>query len=409
MLKSKPSSKDVLDTRLHGTRTSAFMNELFSNSAHFLILKSLSDLILIGWASFITDPTEYLLALAMLVQAWDLSRPSAHRFWGNLTGVTVYTALDLPVDGLEFFQNPTHIVFWLFSLVIATLQGLRFHWATGAKCWIIPLESLARTLMVVACYIVIGLNDRAMSPLQQILKFKLSDEHWFLLWSMVLVGLLLGLQSLQITEQRQQLQETAGVLRNMAEWGMGSHAVAAAVHNPEALAFHKCERTIIFMDIRGFTAWCEQRKPDTVAAVLNKYYRSVEPAAAQHLPLRITFTADEVMAIYATPQQGVAAARDMRQAALQTLTPYKIGAGCAVHCGSVVEGLFGSEGVRTYTVIGDVVNTAKRLETATPAGEITVSDALYQALGKELAVEPCKPIVAKGKTEAIVAWRLLPS
>jgi class 3 adenylate cyclase len=181
------------------------------------------------------------------------------------------------------------------------------------------------------------------------------------------------------------------------------------VHNPEALAFHKCERTIIFMDIRGFTAWCEQTKPDTVAAVLNKYYRSVEPAAAQHLPLRITFTADEVMAIYATPQQGVAAARDMRQAALQTLTPYKIGAGCAVHCGSVVEGLFGSEGVRTYTVIGDVVNTAKRLETATPAGEITVSDALYQALGKELAVEPCKPIVAKGKTEAIVAWRLLPS
>ncbi|MCC3477304.1 MAG: adenylate/guanylate cyclase domain-containing protein [Microcoleus sp. PH2017_12_PCY_D_A] len=173
------------------------------------------------------------------------------------------------------------------------------------------------------------------------------------------------------------------------------------------LAFQKCDRTILFMDIRGFTSWCEKTSPETVAAVLNEYYRCVEPAAAKFQPLRITFTADEIMAIYATPQQGIAAAKSMSKAALEMLELYGIGAGCGVHCGSVIEGLFGGADVRTYTVIGDVVNTAKRLESATPGGAITISDAVYQGMSQRLTVEPCEPIAAKGKTAALIAWRLI--
>ena len=67
----------------------------------------------------------------------------------------------------------------------------------------------------------------------------------------------------------------------MAEWGMGSHVVDTALNNPAGLAFQKCDRTILFMDIRGFTSWCEKTSPETVAAVLNEYYCCVEPAAAK--------------------------------------------------------------------------------------------------------------------------------
>jgi adenylate cyclase len=299
--KSSLKSKNLWDNRLQGSRTSAFLSEVLSNSGHFFILKFLSDLILDGFFKFITDPTEYLLIVAMLIQAWYLSNSKCHRFWGNLICVGIYTLIDVPIDGLDFFHNPSHVVFWLFSLMIATLQGLRFHWAKGIDDWLIPLESLVRALM------------------------------------------------------------TAQLLGNMAEWGMGSHVVETALNNPEGLAFQKCDRTILFMDIRGFTSWCEKTSPETVAAVLNEYYRCVEPAAAKFQPLRITFTANEVMAIYATPQQGIAAAKSMSKAALEMLELYGIGAGCGVHCGSVIEGLFGGEDVRTYTVIGDVVNTAKRL------------------------------------------------
>jgi adenylate cyclase len=135
----------------------------------------------------------------------------------------------------------------------------------------------------------------------------------------------------------------------------------------------------------------------------------------------MSLTADEVMAIYATPQQAIAAALAMRDQAIDILSPHQLGAGCAVHKGSVVEGLFGSEGVRTYTVIRDVVNTAKRLESNTPAGSITISDDIYQVLGENsqefeqeferkfnyaFKILPQDPLIVKGKKDPLISWQL---
>ncbi|HEY9705507.1 MAG TPA: adenylate/guanylate cyclase domain-containing protein, partial [Allocoleopsis sp.] len=124
-------------------------------------------------------------------------------------------------------------------------------------------------------------------------------------------------------------------------------------------------------------------------------------------PLRITFTADEIMAIYTTPEQGIKAAIAMQKAALEILHSQELGTGFALHCGSVIEGLFGGDGVRTYTVIGDVVNTAKRLEGATPAGEITISDSVYKSINTPIEVEAREPFYAKGKTSPLMAWKLI--
>ncbi|HBE20125.1 MAG TPA: adenylate/guanylate cyclase domain-containing protein [Cyanobacteria bacterium UBA11149] len=398
----------VLNYKLNGTRLNAFLNEFLSNSGHFLIFATITELTLYGWFKYVTDLATYFLIVAMILQSWYLSRSTSHRFWGNLIGVTTYTLVDIWIDKLAFFAELNHYVLWIFSLVIATLQGIRYHWSKTAANWIIPLESLTRTLLVVAFLVAVRLNqDGEMINLAQIWHYRANAADKFLIGSMLFLGLLLGLQRLQITRQEEQLKATTQVLRNLAEWGMGSYVVNTAITNPKDLSFQRRDRTILFMDIRGFTSWCEQTSPDLVAAVLNHYYRSVEPVAAEYQPLRITFTADEIMAIYATPQQGIFAALSMQNVAKKTLAPYGIGTGCAVHAGNVIEGLFGSEGVRTYTVIGDVVNTAKRLEGATPAGEITISDTVYQEMRDRLTVEPCEPITAKGKKETLKAWRLV--
>ncbi|GAB4293038.1 MAG: adenylate/guanylate cyclase domain-containing protein [Oscillatoriaceae cyanobacterium] len=401
--------QDVLEERLHGSRFSGFLSELVSNSGHFLIVNSLAEIALMGWREYLADLGHFIIIAAMFAQAWYLSRSQANRLWGNLIGPVIYTLSDLPIERLEFFREPNHLILWVFSLFIATLQGIRFdrRWQT-AFWFIIPLESLTRTSMVIAQYIVLIFKAQLYGfSGHSIGKIVLFTHNKFIISATMMVGLFLGLQSLQVTFQQQKLQETAGLLGKLAKWGMGNHAVNQAVTNPEELEFQRRDRAILFMDIRGFTQWCEQTAPDTVAKVLNLYYRSVEPAAAQYQPLRITLTADEIMAIYASPSEAIGAARAMQQAAQSILSPHQLGAGCALHYGSVIEGLFGSEDVRTYTVIGDVVNTAKRLETATPAGEITISDAVYQLIHEQLQVEPRPPISAKGKTNPIKAWRLV--
>ncbi|MEC4895948.1 MAG: adenylate/guanylate cyclase domain-containing protein [Oscillatoria sp. PMC 1051.18] len=409
MLKSASNHQpNDLDLKLNGSRWSAFISELLTNSGHFLVLNSLAEIAIMNWQIYLTDPAHYIIFFALLFQAWYLSRPQADRFWGNLIGAAIYTIVDLPIDGSAFFYEANHWILWLFALFIAILQGLRFHWATWLTNWLIPFESLARMGMLISLYLAVRFKLSLNTFIEgNSLDFLATPEQQFLVESLIFVGLLLGLQTLQVTRQQQQLQETAQLLRNLAEWGMGSYAVSKAVTNPQALNFQRCDRAIVFMDIRGFTHWCEQTAPDLVAKVLNSYYHSVEPTATAYQPLRITLTADEIMAIYATPELAVNAAIAMQQTATPLLATHALGAGCAVHCGTVIEGFFGSEDVRTYTAIGDAVNTAKRLESATKAGEITISDAVYQLLREQLTVESRPAIIAKGKTDAIEAWRLL--
>lgn len=263
-------------------------------------------------------------------------------------------------------------------------------------------------LMLMAFYgaVTAGQYSNDTLTLTWVTPFITHDAHIYLGSSLLLVGVLLGFRQLQILVQQRQLRRNAHLFQKLARWGMGSHVVNTAVSNPEGLEFQQCDRAVVFMDIRGFTVWCEQTSPQIVAQVLNEYYQQVEPIVTYHNPLRITFTADEIMAIYATPQQALAAAQGMQQVATGLLSPYNLGAGCGIHYGTVVEGLFGGDDVRTYTVIGDVVNTAKRLESATAAGEISISDVLYQRLGGEVQVQEPRILTLKGKAEPLKSWVL---
>jgi hypothetical protein len=95
--------------------------------------------------------------------------------------------------------------------------------------------------------------------------------QFFLIGSLTILALLLGLQTLQVTRQQQQLRQTATLLNDLAQWGMGRHVGQTALTHPEAFAFQRCDRTIVFMHIRQFTCWCEHTSPKQVAAVLTHY------------------------------------------------------------------------------------------------------------------------------------------
>lgn len=395
--------QDNIDSRLQGTRLNAFVSEMLTNSGHFFLLNILSEIACMGWIKYFTDAGHYLILIAMLIQCWYLSRPQANRFWGNLIGSLIYTITDLPLDGLDFFKQFNHGILWVFSLTIAILQGLRFHWIPQTRFWVIPLESLTRMEMLFALYLSLAWRFDT----KNVAFFQLSIEYKFLASSLIMVGLLLGLQTLQLTYQREELQKTAKTLKNFAQWGMGHHAVTLGVTNPKELECQRQERTIVFIDIRGFTSWCERHTADEVATLLSSYYKIVEPAAATGNPLKITLTGDELMGIYSSPESAISSAKKMQEVATQLLNKHGLAAGCGVHGGTVVEGLVGSEEVRTYAVIGDVVNTAKRIESATPGGEITISDTIYQALCNKIKVKSCEPIVAKGKSECLQIWRLV--
>lgn len=152
---------------------------------------------------------------------------------------------------------------------------------------------------------------------------------------------------------------------------------------------------MLFMDIRGFTAWSETQSPEAVVSMLNAYYAASERTLQPLVPIKIKFTADEVMAVFADKTQAFAAARQLQKVATQVLDAYQLAVGLGLHAGPVVEGLLGCASVKAYEVIGDAVNTASRLCSAAGANELLVSPSALSGLS--LASFPLRYIEAKGK------------
>jgi adenylate cyclase len=177
--------------------------------------------------------------------------------------------------------------------------------------------------------------------------------------------------------------------------------------------------TVLFADIRGFTAMSENMVAGEVLQMLNEYFEEMVEIVFQHEGTVDKFVGDEIMVIWGAPvvhtddaTRAVRAALDM-QAALVEFNenreeagqhPVQIGIG--INTGELVAGYIGSTRTMSYSVIGDAVNTAARLCSAAKAGEIIVSDNTYDSANAEEFFETTAvdPVNAKGKTLPIQAY-----
>lgn len=140
----------------------------------------------------------------------------------------------------------------------------------------------------------------------------------------------------------------------------------------------RCKVTILFSDIRGFTTRSENSTPEAMIALLNRYYAEASAAIHGQGGAIDKFIGDGLMATFGVPQaletpekNAMEAAQNMlvritrlnTELAAQGLAPIEIGIG--IHSGEVLAGYVGSRKRRDFTVIGDPVNTASRLESMT--------------------------------------------
>jgi class 3 adenylate cyclase len=204
-----------------------------------------------------------------------------------------------------------------------------------------------------------------------------------------------------------ELRMLSNRLKTYSEWLLGRNLLGQALANPETLGLMRRERTIVFADIRGFTRWSEDRSPEETVQLLNRYYAAIEGTLARHEAIKFKFSADETMVVFAGAAEAVAAARELRAMAGALLAAETLGLGIGLHTGPLVEGLLGSAEVKFYDVVGDTVNTAKRIESAAGPGEVLISDATRGALAGHLAIGPARAISAKGKEAPVTVYPLL--
>jgi adenylate cyclase len=171
------------------------------------------------------------------------------------------------------------------------------------------------------------------------------------------------------------------------------------------------EVSVLFVDIRDFTAWAERTPAQEVVRTLNDFYEHVVPVLTRHGGHASKFIGDGLLAVFGAPDRrpdhadrAVAAALDIA-ALVRRVYGKRLRIGIGVNSGSVLAGTIGGGGRLEFTVIGDTVNTAARVEAATrlTGDDVLVTDATRGLLRGEApcSFEPRPDVELKGKREPV--------
>lgn len=166
---------------------------------------------------------------------------------------------------------------------------------------------------------------------------------------------------------------------------------------------------LLFADIRGYTAFSEDKDPKVVVDVLNYYFQSLADIVTAHHGDIDKFVGDQIMAVFLGDDMAynaAACALDFQSAMVEIGERYPdadLEIGIGIHTGDVIMGAMGSKNRMDYTVLGDNVNLAARLCSHASEKQNLISDPLYEAVrdGKAFRFVSLDPIRVKGKSHPI--------
>ena len=218
--------------------------------------------------------------------------------------------------------------------------------------------------------------------------------------------------------ERERLRETFGKFVSIE---IARHLMAS---DKIDLGGEDIEATILFSDIRNFTAMSEKMTAREVVNFLNEYFSFVTEPIMQNKGVINKFIGDAVMALY-IPHLGstdhvadaVKSAVGMREKLrlfndLKKM-PVEVNFGIGIHTGVLVAGNIGTPARLEYTVIGDTVNVASRIESEnkTFKSDILISEETFLKLSDDIkkahAFEKCEPVSVKGKQKPLILYKIV--
>jgi class 3 adenylate cyclase/ActR/RegA family two-component response regulator len=179
--------------------------------------------------------------------------------------------------------------------------------------------------------------------------------------------------------------------------------------------------TVLMSDVRGYSAIAERTSPSRLARQLGGHRAEMNRSVLAHGGTVMQFVGDAVMAVFGAPttqpdhaDRAVAAAYAMHRAqaevnalwAAARLEPFELGIGLST--GEVAAALLGSEERMEYSLVGDTVNLAQRLQQLAEPGQIVLSAPTYQTLKTPVPCDALEPRLVKGRQTAVHAWRVAP-
>jgi adenylate cyclase len=313
------------------------------------------------------------------------------------------------LDPLYTLFTPPVLVYSIFIMLSALRLDFRLCVFTGA---VAGLEYSALAVMCLSQTSIVGIEPILSGVMQHVIK-------GFLL---LVTGVVTGFVTLQIKRRSlksfEALEERNRITRTFGEYVSPEVMQKLLTLKPD-LRSEKKNVCVMFLDIRNFTTYAEKRRPEEVVEYLESLFEFMVEIVNRHHGIVNKFLGDGFMAVFGAPLSdgadclnGLAAAREIlsrveREVAEGRVSPTTVGIG--LHAGEAVTGSIGSSVRREYTVIGDVVNLAARIEQLNKqlGSRLLVSDVIWDALGEELKwATPMGQVQVKGREAPIQIYQV---
>ena len=195
-------------------------------------------------------------------------------------------------------------------------------------------------------------------------------------------------------------------------------AIVSSADGEALLAGHRREITVVFCDLRGFTAFSETAEPEEALSLLRSYQRAMGEEIVRFGGTLEHFAGDGLMVWFNDPApteghelRAVQMAVAMRErfdalAVGWRKKGYPVGFGVGVAVGYATLGRIGFEGRYDYGAVGNVVILASRLSAAAEPGQILISQRLLSALEDEVDASPVGELALKGLTRPVPAFNV---
>jgi adenylate cyclase len=221
----------------------------------------------------------------------------------------------------------------------------------------------------------------------------------------------------RVAEQLAQIERIGRLQRFLAP--QVAQMIASSDMSDSLLASHRREVTVLFCDLRGFTAFTEASEPEEVMGVLREYHENLGELIFRYEGTLERFLGDGIMIVFNDPipcddhtERAVRLALDMRErvdelAKQWARVGHVLGFGIGIASGYATLGQVGFEHRREYTAIGSVINLASRLCDEAKAGQIVISQRAFSAVEQSVGASHIGQLSLKGFNRPIDAYEVV--
>jgi PAS domain S-box-containing protein len=227
----------------------------------------------------------------------------------------------------------------------------------------------------------------------------------------------------ELEHQVKSIKEERRKIKDMFSRYVSQEIVRRITANPGLinLGGDKKNATVLFADIRGYTSFSEGRDPEYIVQVLNEYFSEAVEIVLRHSGYIDKFIGDCIMAAWGVPLQSelvdaqlaVSCALEIQHTVKSPERSFfrgeakNLAIGIGIHTGPLVAGNLGSSQRVDYTMIGDTVNIAARLEGVAGPGEIIITENTKTHLSEDYRIKRKQPVRVKGKSEPLKIYSVL--